>query len=169
MEHFIANQSRWRTLASLAGSLLFVVAGLWFLGLFGQPPSGPRASSEKILLIGWACVLFFGLCAAIFARRLFDGGEELRIDRNGILLHRLSDKVIPWAQIDDVGLWQFKRQKTIQLKLRNPEQFPGKGLLGRMQAMNRALTGADVSISMTVTDRSTEEALAAIDHFRPSI
>lgn len=166
MDHFVANQSPWRAFAALAGSILFVAAGLWFLGLFGLPPSGPRASPEKLQLIGWACVLFFGTGAVIFARRMFDAGEELRIDGNGILYHRWSDRLIPWSQIADVSLWQYKRQKAIQLKLRNPELHPGKGLLGRLQAMNRGLTGGDVSISMTITDRSTDEALAAIDHFR---
>ena len=42
-----------------------------------------------------------------------------------------------------------------------------RGLAAKLAFLNRKLTGGDISISMTATDRSYDEAMAAIEHFRP--
>ena len=54
----------------------------------------------------------------------------------------------------------------IVLQLRDPGRFPGRGLAAVLAKANRELTGGDISISLTGTDRTTEEALRAINQFR---
>lgn len=59
--------------------------------------------------------------------------------------------------------------RTIIPHLRSPSLFPGKGAFGLMGRANRALTGGDIGISLSGTDRKFDEAMAAITKFRITI
>lgn len=73
---------------------------------------------------------------------------------------------MPWSEIIDVTTWSMRQQQMIVLHLAHPERFPGKGLAGRIAGANKAMTGGDITISMTGTDRRFDETLAAINWFR---
>ena len=118
------------------------------------------------MAMGWIVVAFFGLCAISIGRMFFETEALLRIDQHGIQWRRWSDDLIPWSEITDVTTWQHKGQKAIVLHLRDAARFPGRGLMGWAGKANRALTGGDIGITMTGTDRSTDEAMAAIEHYR---
>jgi hypothetical protein len=165
-EDFVAQASRWRLALLFVGCAAFVSIGIWMGGVFGVPPESRRYSPEVVFALGWFCALFFGLCAAIAFVRLIRGGEQLRIGTDGVRCNIWSDATIPWSEISDVTIWTFKRQKAIVLHLRDPARFPGRGLLARLGSGNPKVTGGDVAISMTGTDRTFEDALAAVEHFR---
>lgn len=167
MEDFVACPSRWRIGRLILGAVIFVLLGSWMAGLFGSPPTSHRYQQALVSAIGWSSIIFFGLCALVSARRLWDTGEELRIGRSGIRWTRWSDQTIPWSAISDITVWSGRGQSFIILFLHNPMQFPGKGLLGKMAASNRALTGGDVSLSLTGTTRCFDEAMNAIEQFYP--
>jgi hypothetical protein len=84
----------------------------------------------------------------------------------GVRYRQWSDDTIPWSEITDVTVWRYKRQKVILLHLKHPDRFSARGLVAKFAAINRRLTGGDISISMTATDRSFDEAMAAIQQFR---
>jgi hypothetical protein len=107
------------------------------------------------------------MCGVLGTKRLLDTAEELRIGTAGIRWARWSNQIIPWSEITDVTTWNVKRQKFIILRLRNPALFPRLGILGSIAVrFNHALTGGDIAISLTTTDRSFGEAMSAIDRFR---
>lgn len=166
MQDFVAHHSRWRlaVLGLCAGA--FVVAGLWMAGVFGAAHPTDRYSADSTVAIGWICVAFFALCGIAVVSRLFDTREQVRIGPQGIRWVRLSDRTIPWSDISDITEWSHRRQRMIVLHLRDPARWPRRGLSALLAGANRALTGGDVMISLTGTDRSFDEAVAAIARFR---
>jgi len=165
MGDFTAYNSRSRLALLVLGSAVFVLAGLWMSGALGSPPDSRRYPHAVVLGIGWFSVIFFGLCGAVALKKAFDSTPQLQIGPSGIRWHPWSDQTIPWSEITDVTTWSFKRENCIVLHLRDPARFPGRGLAARLSGANRMLTGGDISISLTGTDRRFEEALSAIAHF----
>jgi hypothetical protein len=149
-----------------AGAAVFVGLGLWMSGLFGPPPASHRYSAPLVAAIGWFAVLFFGLCGAVAIKRMFDSREQLRIGPSGIRYASWSEQTIPWSEIIDVTTWSHRGQSAIVLHLRSPACFPGRGLAAALAGANRGLTGGDISISLTGTDRSFDEAMSAIAQLR---
>lgn len=165
MNDFVAYPSRWRIALFILGSVVFVIGGLWMVGAFGSPPQSQRYSPTVILVAGWACVIGFGFCVIMWTRMLFDTRERLRIGPAGIRSAQWSDQTIPWSEITDITVWSFKKQKSIILHLHDPARFPGRGVAAMLASANRKLTAGDVSISLTGTDRSFDEAMSAIALF----
>ena len=166
MDDFVAYPSRPRIVLITLGAIAFVAGGLWMGGAFGPAPSSSRYPPELVFAIGWLSVVFFGLCAVLWVRRLFDGKEQLQIGPAGIRVAHWSDQTIPWSEIVEVTTWSYRRQKAIVLRLRDRTRFPGRGLAAKFSGLNRNLTGGDITISLTGTNRRFEDALAAIDRFR---
>lgn len=166
MDDFVAHTSRWRTALVLAGSLGFVVIGVWMVGVIGPVPVSRRAGPLMTVFFGWIGILLFGMCAAVLAKRWWKNAERLRISRSGIRLTEWSDQTISWDEIYDVAEWRSKSTKFIILHLRDPSRFRGNGLAGLTGRANRTLTGGDVSITLSGTDRKFDEAMAAIATFR---
>jgi hypothetical protein len=168
MVDFVAYPSRGRIALIVVGCLTLVGLGLWMNGVLGSPPPSVRYASSFILVIGWVSVVFFGLAAVLWGKRLFDRREHLRIGPDGLRSAPWSDQTIPWSDVVDVTTWTFKGQKAIVLHLRDPARFPGRGLAAMTADANRSLTGGDISISLTGTDRTFEDAILALDQFRSS-
>jgi hypothetical protein len=77
-----------------------------------------------------------------------------------------SDQTIPWSEIADVTTWSYRGQKAIVLHLRDKTRFPGRGMATMLSRVNRNLTGGDITISLTGTNRRVEDALSSIHRFR---
>jgi hypothetical protein len=164
MDDFVAYPSRSRIALLALGAVAFVAAGLWMGGVFGPPPSSSRYPPEFVFAIGWLSVVFFGLCGVMWVKRLFDGREQLRIGSAGIRAAQCSDQTIPWSEIVDVT--SYRSQKAIVLHLLDRTRFPGRGMAAKFPSVNRNLTGGDITISLTGTNRRVEDALSSIDRFR---
>jgi hypothetical protein len=143
-------------------ALGFVVLGLWAGGIFGEPPKPGRE------WLGWISASFFALMGAIGLRRLLNPTEQIRITSDGFCYRQWSDDTIPWREIVTVSVWRFKGQKSILLSLRDPGKFPSTTFLGKMAAANHALTGGDIALTLTGTDKSFEDAMSAIEYFMPN-
>ena len=160
---FSSRRSPWRMALLLAGAVVFVFLGGWIAGLFGAPPPGAPA------IAGWVAIVFFGAMALLIARRMFDSGDVLRIDAQGIWWRDHADIVIPWSEIAAWGELSIRRQRMIALKLYAPERFAARGVAGALASANRSLTGADIVITFAGTTGKIEQAVAAIeDHFPSS-
>lgn len=166
MDEFVAHNSRWRLALLVLASVGFVAVGLWMGGAFGAHPSSRRYSPGAIWGVGWFCVVFFGMCGCAWVKRIFDTGAQLQIGRSGIRWSPWSGQIIPWSEVADVTTCSIKQQQFIVLHLRHPERFPSAGLKGKLQNTNRMITGGDIVISLTGTDRSFSDAMSAISHFR---
>lgn len=150
----------------LFGGVGFVALGLWMVGAFVEVPSSRRFSAGYTMGIGWLSILFFGFCAVSIVKRFFDERAQLHIGTKGIVRSPWSDQLIPWSEITDVTTWSHRGQKFIVLHLKNPGRFPARGMLSKLAGVNRKLTGGDISISLTGTDRSYDDAMSAITRFR---
>ncbi len=172
MENFLAYNSRWRLALLFVLGVGFVLLGLMLAGAFGEissfveEPRRRRSSPWFSALIGWICVFFFGSSVLAIGRKFFDHKPQLHICSTGIVTIPWSDERIPWSEVIDITTWSHKRQKMIVLHLKNPDKFPGRGLAGKLAGINRILTDGDIAISMTGTNRSFDEAMAAITDFR---
>ncbi|MDE2405603.1 MAG: hypothetical protein KGM17_13125 [Sphingomonadales bacterium] len=167
MDDFVAHTSRWRTALLVAVSLGFVALGVWMAGLLGPVPVSRRAGPMMTQFWGWASILFFGLCAAVGTKLWWANAERLRINALGIRWTGWCAQTIPWNEIIDVTEWRYRGSKSIILHLRNPSLYPGTGLAGLAGRANHALTGGDIGITLTGTDRKYDEAIFAIATFRP--
>lgn len=166
MNEFVAYPSRWRIALLFLLSLGFVIVSLGMVGTFGAPWVSSRRSLVVGMAIGWICLIFFGACMIAIGRMFFETGALLRVGPQGIWWKRWSDEIIPWSEITDVTMWQHRGQKFLILHLRDPAQFPAGGSMGWAGKANRTLTGGDIGITMSGTDRSVSEALAAVECFR---
>ncbi|MBB3034015.1 STM3941 family protein [Alteriqipengyuania lutimaris] len=166
MQEFVAHNSRWRLAAIFLIAAGFVALGIWFVGGFGEAPSSTRRPTTYGIAIGWLCIFFFGLCALAIAKKFFDDRPQLQIGPSGIQWCPWSDDIIPWSEISDVTSWSYNGQNTIVLHLNEPTCFPGRGLAAKLRGASRMLTGGDIAISLTGTDRGYDEAMAAIASYR---
>ncbi len=166
VDDFVTYPSRWRIALLLLVTFAFVLVGLWAVGAFGPPPVSRRASPAATNAIGWVCIVFFGLCGLAIIRMFFDKRVQLRINASGICWIRWSDEMIPWSEITDVTTWQYQLQKFVVLHLRDATRFPSQSRLAALAGASRALTGGDIAITMSGTDRSYSEAMEAINRFR---
>lgn len=169
MKEFRAFYSRWRMGLLMLAGLGFVVAGLWMAGVIGEGPDpnggSRRIPPELVPYVGWLCVIFFGMCLLVIARRFFDDSAQVEIGRAGILSAQWSDATIPWSEIRRVSVWSYQRQRHIILHLHRPEAFPGRGIAAKLSRANRMLTGGDIALNLVGTNGSFDDAMDAIAHF----
>jgi hypothetical protein len=166
MQDFVAYPSKWRLALLLLATIVFVVIGLWMIGLFGPPPDTGRGDTAFVTFFGWASVIFFGFCLIVLIRMMFDSGEQVRINQRGIYWKRWSTDTIPWSEVTDVSVWEMQRQKCIILNLLHADRYTSTTLMGRLAGANRRLTGGDIAITLSGTDGRFADAMAAIKHFR---
>lgn len=166
MEDFVARNSLGRLASITSGSAVFVLCGLWMAGVFGPFPTSSRYSPAVLSVAGWSSVIVFGFAGTLSIRRAFDNRVQLLIGSVGIHSPHWSDNPIPWSEIIDVTTWSHSGQKMILLHLQNKDRYPGRGLTALLKQANRRLTGGDITISLTGSDREFDDALAAIAYFR---
>ena len=166
MDDFVAYNSPRRLALLFLGVICGLLAGLWMGGVFGEVPSSPRYPYAETLGIGWFLAVFCVLCGIVIIKRCFDPRKQLEIGLSDVRWILWSDDLIPWSEITDVTTWAYNRQRGIVLHLRNPERFQGRGVPKMLAGANRRMTGGDISISLGGTNRSFEEAMAAITRFR---
>lgn len=158
MEAFAARHSRWRLGLLFALSLSFVALGLLF-AIETRDAAG--------LVFGGIATAFFGLCAVVIGFRVFDRRVQVRIDCEGIFCRSWSDHAIGWEDIAEVSTWNHRGQRFIILSLKDRARHPPRrGLAAWTAGANRRLTGGDVPLGLTGSDRGFAQALGAIQHFR---
>lgn len=157
---FVAKPSISQNLQLLGAGAALILACAWLAGLLTTNyPTGRE-------WIGWGGMGIFGLFTGIILVRAFDTQDMVRIGPSGIWYRDWSDDIIPWREITEVGVWRARGQKMILLSLVDPKRFPSSTLRGKAAAMDRALTGGDIAITLMGTDRSFDEAMAAIVEYR---
>jgi hypothetical protein len=166
-EAFVARTSPWRGGLLVVGALVFVVAGGWFAGWFGDPPYTRRISPEVAYWVGWFSVLFFGLCGLIAARRMLDGRPRIVIDARGVTARDFSDDMIPWTHIRGWSARQVVRSKFLCLDVTEAGTFRRSGLAAMTGGANRGMGYGDVQLNVTGTDRSFAELEEAMRRFWP--
>ena len=128
--------SRSRYALLLAAALAFVVFAALMLSSGTRPAVVPGTAFERF--VGWAGVAFFGACALVLARQLFDPRPRIVIDDAGVFDRTRGVGVIPWDEIRDAQLRHIGGQPFIRLELRDEEAW-----LARLRPMHRRLAAAN--------------------------
>ena len=93
-EHIEIPLSKKKILLLLFGAIAFVVIGVFFLINPSMFISTVARNPTIIFIAGLASVLFFGFCAIVVFRKLFDKKVGLVINREGIITSVRSKKCV---------------------------------------------------------------------------
>ena len=142
--------SKGKLVLLLAGALWFVILGLWFI----KEPEIFRKGVALIITIGYAAVIFFGICAILIFRKLFDTKAGIILDDKGI--HDNSSGVsagfIPWGDITNINTIEVSRQKLIMIEVNNPDEYINRQtnyIAKKAAAINHKMYGSPISITAT--------------------
>jgi hypothetical protein len=114
-----------RIVLMLIGSFAFVAIGFWFVTAPPRIDNSYWGDPTKIAIAGYAAIVFFGFCAFIFTRKLFDLKPGLIIDDAGLNDNSggLSAGHILWTDIENVSVVQIHKQKLLMLEVKNPQDY----------------------------------------------
>ena len=134
----------------LIGALIFVSIGFWFVI---SPPTIQNAflgNPSRIAIIGYASIIFSGLCVFFLIQKLFDNKPGLIIDKNGIVDNSVgSPRIVLWSEIESISVVNIHRQKLILIHIKNPQDYivrQTNGFKRKMMAMNYKMYDAPISM-----------------------
>lgn len=140
--------ARWKYAGLLAGSILFVCAGLYLLY------AARTVQSEVYILLrvaGWACTGLFGFAALVHLQMLFRNPVLLKIDAEGIhdYASPFGGGTIRWSDISEIRCGRYLGQTQIGIRLTDSSAYTAeqRGMKRWLSAVNRGLTGMTVLIS----------------------
>jgi hypothetical protein len=151
----------------LCGALVFVALGLWFVIAPPTIENSYWGNPTKIAIAGYASIIFFGLCAFFFMRKLPDNKPGLIIDDTGLVDNSsvLSAGHILWTDIENISVIEIHRQKLIMLRVKNPQHYIDKqtSLFKRKSMeLNNKMYGTPLSITANGLKTSFDELLSII-------
>jgi hypothetical protein len=151
-ETLVIPLSKAKLMLLFAGSMLFVILGLWFVKSPQSFISPLHRSITLIIVAGYASTIFFGLCAVFIFRKLFDTKAGIIIDSKGI--HDNSSGVsagfIPWSDISNISTIEVSRQKLIMIEVSNPDIYISRQtnfIAKKAAAINHKMYGSPISIT----------------------
>jgi hypothetical protein len=144
--------SKSKIIMMLIGATAFVAIGLWFVIAPPEIKNSYWGNPTKMAIVGYASILFFGLCAAFFIRKLPDTKPGLIIDSIGLIDNSgaLSVGQILWADIVNISVLEMHKQKLLMLEVKNPQEYIDRqnGLLKRKgMELNYKMYGTPISIT----------------------
>jgi hypothetical protein len=147
----------WKTL--LLGGLCsgFIGIGYWMIS---RPDVDPIS-----YFIGWVSMLFFGACGILWIiQTIRYRGAVIVIDGEGILDRRVSDRAIPWTEVDSVSIWSMDAQRCIILKLDEAfdRGFATKAITRLTRGANRKLGADGITINPAGLEIGFDALLDAI-------
>lgn len=125
-ETLVFRQRRWKMALVLFGAVVFVALGIFMI--VGPVAESSRHSPEFVHLIGWSCVLFFGLCGLAGVAGLMKP-SELTLTSEGFQVTGLKSRpMVAWRDVDRFFIVQVRSTKIVAYELR-PES---KSALARL-------------------------------------
>jgi len=168
-EPVIIPLNKFKLVTMSFGAALFVAAGIWFVT---NPSSFTKNTfsfmgSTKIIVVGWAAILFFGACLIMIFRKIFDNKLGFVINGQGIVDNSsgVSAGLIPWADITGLTVRQVYNQKFIMVMVKNPEEYIERhaGAIKRNTVkLNHQMYGSPISISANSLKCSFDELHALL-------
>jgi hypothetical protein len=163
----------------IAGSLLFVAAGVWF---FIAPDEGSFITSLRRFADPW---VFHGLgvAAALFgAARVVYGLVKSRDRKPGLTLSpaglvdnssAVAAGFIPWSEVTGLDTFQLHRQQMLVIKVADPGKYIERGSAVK-RALNRAnagMVGSPIVITSNALripfDELRREVAAYVSRYAP--
>ncbi|MEP6613386.1 MAG: STM3941 family protein [Mucilaginibacter sp.] len=155
--------------AMFLGALIFVGLGVWIV----NHPSTFATGIFRFLgdtggtAVGWASIIFFGVCAIMIFRKFFENKSGLVINREGIMDNSsgVSAGLIAWADITGLTVRQVYNQKFIMILVENPEVYIERhtnALKRSTVKLNHQMYGSPISISANSLKCSFDELYAIL-------
>ncbi len=156
--------SKQKLILMLTGAIAFVSIGLWFVI---SPPAIENAywgNPTKMMIAGYASILFFGLCTFYLIRKLTDSKPGLILDDSGLTDNSSAISVgqILWSDIESISVIEIHKQKLLKIHVKNPHEYSNKqtsGLKRKMMEMNNNMYGTPLSISANSLKISFDDLL----------
>ncbi len=163
--------SKLKIILLIVGASIFVALGVWFLTLDTDSIESSRRFNSPALVygIGVIGIVFFGLCALVGLKKLFDKAPGLILNEEGILDNSsgVSAGVIPWSEVVGINEYQVQKQKFVSILVQDPEKYVNTGnALKRMaNKANVKMCGTPINISANSLKISYEELLDTIEEY----
>ena len=155
-EGFVIRRKTKSVVLGFLGSLAFVLIGAWMV-----------SSDPSVAFWGYLSIVFFGLCAFVFAVQAFQRGPALIVNPDGITDRStaVSAGFIPWADITGIGSGSMQGQHFIAIQVRDPEKYLNRGnaLQRKLKRMNQRSFGMGIAIHTNSLDVETEELLGLLE------
>lgn len=127
----VPSPRRWLIVGG--ASLAFVLLGVWFVRR-GENFEG--FSTAWVVFVGWASLLFFGLCLLIAIIQLIPGSAQLRLTDEGFVVRQMfRDKHYSWRDVSRFRVWKEPASGQSSVV------FDVTGDSGVLASTNRRLTG----------------------------
>ena len=159
--------SKLNIVLALIGALTFVVTGFWFVI---DPPLIENAywgNPTKLAIVGYASIVFFGLCVVIIMRKLADSKPGLIIDETGLIDNSsgISAGLIKWTDVENISVVEIQHQKLLMIEVSNPQDYINRqnSLFKRKgMALNYKMYGTPISITANGLRIPFQQLLALI-------
>jgi len=157
--------SRAKIAMTIAGALLFVAAGAWFVMAddYGSLMMSLRRFAAPVVFhaLGAAAALC-GVAGVVYGvRKLFDKRPGLILSAEGLVDNSsgVAAGFIPWSEITGVGIFQMQRQRMLILSVADPEKYIARGnpLQRMLNRANTGMVGSPIAISSNALQIPFEE------------
>lgn len=149
-----------------AGSLIFVLIGLWMLLTPGHVLDNGTIlvtllGVMSFRIVGIVTIVFFGFCAVYIGRKMYDDRPGLIINDEGITDCSSGAAVglVKWRNITGIRTTEIVGQKFISLDVNNADEIIAdtQGAQRKLVAANNKLYKSPVHIAATSLKCSFEE------------
>jgi hypothetical protein len=150
-----------------AAALAFVAIGLWFVIAPPKIENAYWGNPTRIAIVGYAAIIFFGMCAVFFIRKLSDTKPGLVIDDEGLIDNSggLSAGRILWEDIENISVLEMHRQKLLMVRVKNPQDYISRqktSLKRKVMELNYKMYGTPLSITANGLKLPFQELLALV-------
>lgn len=149
----VIELSKTKILLLITVACAFVVGGLWMLQLDPAEIESQRRFNSPLLVhgIGVVSIAFFGFCGLFGVKKFFDKKPGLILSAAGIFDNSsgVSARFIPWSEIVGFDIFEVQKQKTLIVKITNPERYieVGGAMKRALNRMNFKLCGSPIAIT----------------------
>ncbi|RYU90819.1 hypothetical protein EWM62_09260 [Mucilaginibacter terrigena] len=162
--------SKTKMTLALAGSALFVAAGVWFV----SNPYQFHRNHILIMAIGIAAIVVFGVVALYIVNKLFDTQAGFVIDNDGFTDNSsmLSVGFVPWEDVLGLNVVDVNRQKIIVVVVNDADGYIRRqpnALSRRIASLNNRMYGSPVAVSANSLRISFDELYKLIQEKRPNL
>ena len=122
------------------------------------------------LIVGWAGVLFFGLCFAVILLRFLRSGPQVMVNEIGIDDRRRKGwGLMRWSDITEIWVGRMYSQKFLCVEVRDADVLVSQrsSLSRKLTKFNQSLGFPAVTISFSGLSPSLQEVLAYIKTHHP--
>lgn len=166
LDETVIELSKTKLRKLVLGGLVFIVASAWMVQLDEAEIAAHDLFKNPMLMhgLGWAGLLFFGLCSAVGLKLMLSNKPGLILSQAGIQDNTSypSAGFVPWSDIADISVYEIYKQQILVIKVRDPERYIcNGGVFKRMlKRINYKLCGSPVNIAATSLKLEFNELLA---------